>query len=81
VNENVPTFRSGKVTVLGKTRFSYAESQELRLLLGQIGKTGALAADSLGATGKSIVGASVQDVMEMTTRLEVLIGRARQILG
>ena len=80
MNENVPTYRAGCVTVIGKTTVTYAEMRELRLLLVNVSKTSAAAVDFLGNSGLVPAG-SLQRARELTARLEVLVDRAKQILN
>ena len=80
MNENVVTRRVGKVTVLGKTYIGHSELQELRLLFDQVTETSAIAADLLGRAAATPTGASLQNLRESAARLDVLVGRAKQIL-
>ena len=78
MNENVPAYRTGKVTILGKTSVNHAEWRELRQLFDQVRETSATAGDSLGEAGTA--GADLRMVRELSARLDVLVGRAKQIL-
>ena len=80
MNENVPAYRTGRVTVLGKTNISHTEARELRLLFDQVTQTSATAADSLGRAGATPMGTGLQRLRESTARLDILVGRAKQIL-
>ncbi len=80
MNENAVTFRAGVVTVLGKTHVTHTDLRELRLLFDQVTDTSAAAADSLGKAGAAPTDQGLQGLRDRTARLDVLIGRAKQIL-
>jgi hypothetical protein len=81
MSENVPTYKAGWVTVMGKASLTYAEVRELRLLFDHVAETSAAAGDSLGRAGPLPSNVDLPRLTELAARLEALAIRVRQILN
>jgi len=80
-NENIPRYRSGRVTFTGSISLTLNAATELRRLFDLVADTCDAAGEILGRAGPPPKGTELDRLREVTVRVDTMVDRIKAILG
>ena len=80
-NEEVPRYGPGEVLITGKATLTSTATTELHRLLDLLADTSGAASDLLRKAGRSPVGAELDRLREMASRINAMVERIKAILS